>query len=258
MEHNFKKKYGQNFITDVNLLKAIVDDSGISENDFVIEIGAGAGTLTREICKRAKRVVSFEIDRDLEKFLLPLENEFDNLSVRFEDFMNADVGEVTNGNEFSVVANLPYYITTAIIQKFFDIRPKTMTIMVQKEVAERLSAKSGTSDYGAMSVICQAIANIKITRVVPRTCFIPSPEVDSAVLKLEFNNNKIDKMFIEFIRGCFMAKRKTLSNNLSMYTGLSKKQIGFILEEAGLNPNARAEELSVYDFKNLYHKIMQK
>ena len=100
MEHNFKKKYGQNFITDVNLLKAIVDDSDIGENDFVIEIGAGAGTLTREICKRAKRVVSFEIDRDLEKFLLPLENEFDNLSVRFEDFMNADVGEVTNGNEF--------------------------------------------------------------------------------------------------------------------------------------------------------------
>ena len=258
MEHNFKKKYGQNFITDVNLLRAIVDDSGIGEDDFVIEIGAGAGTLTREICKRAKRVLSFEIDSDLEKFLRPLENEFDNLTVKFEDFMRADVGEIVGKNQFSVVANLPYYITTAIIQKFFEVRPKTMTIMVQKEVAERLSAKSGTSDYGAMSVICQAIAKVKITRVVPRTCFIPSPEVDSAVLKLEFNDSKIDKMFIEFIRGCFMAKRKTLSNNLSMYTCLSKTQIGFILEETGLNPNARAEELSVYDFKNLYNKIMQK
>lgn len=255
MTHRFKKKFGQNFISDSNLIAAIVSDAGIGGDSFVIEVGAGAGSLTRKLASVAKKVISFEIDEELRPTLCALEDEFDNLSVVFGDFMKVDVGEIVGGEEFCVVANLPYYITTAIISKFFKVRPKTMTIMVQNEVADRLCASAGDSSYGAMSVICSAIASVKKMRVVSRKMFFPAPEVDSAIIKFEFNSNGVPDGFIEFVHACFLAKRKTLLNNLSNYNKLMKSGAAEIIAGLGLGANVRAENLSAQQFLMLFEKV---
>ncbi|MBQ7578992.1 MAG: ribosomal RNA small subunit methyltransferase A [Clostridia bacterium] len=252
MEHKFKKQYGQNFIKDQKLLDAIVCGSNITKDSFVIEIGAGAGALTEVLAQRAKKVISFEIDTDLKEHLLKLEEKYDNLKFVFEDFMSVDLKKYTGGEEFSVVANLPYYITTAIISKLIDFCPKTMTIMVQKEVAERIGASPKNSAYGAMSVICQTVADVKIILNVPKTFFYPMPEVDSAVLHFNFNGKKLDGKFVNFLHMCFKAKRKTLVNNLSSGLNISKKEAENLLINLGTNINCRAEELSSDQFFALY------
>lgn len=255
MEHKFKKKFGQNFISDPNLLSAIIADSGIDENAFVIEVGAGAGSLTEKLARTAKRVISFEIDEDLRPTLTEIAEKFNNLEVVFADFMKIDVGEIVGKNEFCVVANLPYYITTAIISKFFAVRPKSMTIMVQNEVADRLSALPGDSSYGAMSVICSAIASVKKMRVVSRKMFFPAPEVDSAIIKFDFNDNGVPDGFIQFVHACFLAKRKTLVNNLANYNSIGKVRAQELVANLGLNENVRAENLTAEQFKELFELV---
>lgn len=252
MQHNFKKKFGQNFITDNNLLDAIILDAKIDNTKTVLEIGAGAGTLTEKLAKTAKKVISFEIDKDLDKFLLPLEQKYSNLQIVFADFLKEDLNKY-NLEQFCVVANLPYYITTAIIFKFFKLKPQTMTLMVQKEVGERLSAKPKNSEYGAMSVICQTVASVEIKRIVKRTMFTPMPEVDSVVIHFDFNNETLTDEFINFVRNCFGAKRKTLLNNLSNTLKRNKQELLQVLTSQNLNEFTRAEELSVSQFKKLYN-----
>ena len=252
MEHKFKKQYGQNFIRDQKLLDTIALGSGINSESLVIEIGAGAGALSEVLANKAKAVISFEIDEDLRPCLLEIEQKHNNLKFVFEDFMKTDILKYTGGRPFYVVANLPYYITTAIISKLIDVVPVSMTIMVQKEVADRISAKPKTSAYGAMSVICQSVASVKTILSVPKTFFYPMPEVDSAVLKFDFYGNTISPDFVHFLHMCFMAKRKTLLNNLS--SGLNiKKSVGEeLLASLNIDIKARAEELTTGEFEKLY------
>lgn len=252
MEHNFKKKFGQNFITDGNLLSAIVSDANIDKNALVLEVGAGAGTLTSKIAEQAKKVISFEIDSELKPYLEEVERKYPNVKIVFRDFMQENILDYTKGEEFCVIANLPYYITTAIISKFIETRPKSMTIMVQNEVADRICAKTGTGDYGALSVICTSIAKVSKTRVVKKEMFTPVPKIDSAIIHFEFNEKPLKEDYVKFIRGCFALKRKTLANNLSVYFNISKTEINKLLEQFGLGASVRAEQISCEEFERLY------
>ena len=182
---NFKKKFGQNFLTDKNLLHAIVQDAEISQDDVVLEIGAGAGALTKELSLAAKKVFAYEVDQELKETLLAL--QLKNVDFIFADFMKADLKEYDKFDGIKVVANLPYYITTPIIFKLIDEAKnlKSITIMVQKEVAERIVAQKGGKDYGILSVIMAFYGDAKITRIVKRQMFTPAPNVDSAVVNIK-------------------------------------------------------------------------
>ena len=216
INHNFKKKFGQNFITDKNLLSAIVDDAEIDKSDEVLEIGAGAGTLTKEISNRAKKVISYEIDKDLESYLLGL--KLNNVNFIFKDIMKENLLEIENYFEdgYKLIANLPYYITTPIIFKFLknSKKLKSLTIMVQKEVAERIVATKGEKDYGILTIMINFYGNAKITRNVNRKMFYPEPNVDSAVVRIDIDREKYknidDDKFYSFVQSCFSMRRKTL------------------------------------------------
>ncbi len=248
---NFKKKYGQNFLTDKNLLNAIVSDAEIEKDDFVIEIGAGAGALTEVISSRAKKVVAFEIDSELEGTLNSL--NLKNVTFRFEDFMKVDLKEFKE--PFKVVANLPYYITTPIIFKLLEETDKliSLTVMVQKEVAERMVADV-SSDYGVLSVMLAFYGQAKITRIVKRNMFYPEPNVDSAVVTLKIEKKyDVDKLtFYRFVKTAFSMRRKTLFNNLS--TIYSKDLLKQTFSEDFLK--RRAETLTIDEFVEAYKKIL--
>jgi len=253
---NFKKKFGQNFISDKNLLNAIASDAEIDKNDNVLEIGAGAGSLTQVLCERAKKVVSFEIDRDLIETLQSL--RLPNVEFVFGDFMNADLKEVESkfDEKYKVVANLPYYITTPIIFKLLDNSTKleSLTIMVQKEVAERACAKFGGKDYGILSVMLQFYGDVKIARVINRQMFYPAPNVDSALLQIKLRNKfpEVAKQkFSKFVKACFAMRRKTLLNNLSAM--FSKAKLQATLEEKTLKK--RAEALSIEELVEIFNKL---
>lgn len=257
-EFVFKKKYGQNFLSDKNLLNAIADDAGVNENSEVLEIGAGAGSLTSVLSAKAKRVVSFEIDKDLKETLLGL--GLKNTEFIFADFMDADIKEVDNmfAEGFKVVANLPYYITTPIIFKLFESEKlESLTIMVQKEVAERISSKVGGKDYGSISVLTQFYGESKITRVVKRQMFYPQPNVDSAILHIKMQRNKFPEIekagFSKFVQACFAMRRKTLLNNLGMI--YSKENLKQTFEEKTLA--RRAESFSLDEFIAIYEKCQK-
>ncbi len=251
----FKKKYGQNFISDKNLLNAIVADAGITKDDVVLEIGAGAGTLTECISQKAKRVVSFEIDRELGPYL---ENKFQNTNViiKIADIMKAEEDEIMKilgAAHYYIIANLPYYITTPIIMKFLEMKnpPASITIMVQKEVAERIVAEEGNSEYGAISISIALYGKAEIKRIVNRNMFMPVPNVDSAVLKIVYK--KRDLKEVEFnkvktlIRAAFSSRRKTFINNISSI-GYNKTYIKSVLNELKYNENVRGEDLTVDDY----------
>lgn len=249
---NFKKKYGQNFLTDKNLLNAIVRDAGIKKDDFVVEIGAGAGALTEVLSQNAREVLAFEIDEELRETLLSL--QLKNVNFRFEDFMKVDLSELNE--PFKVVANLPYYITTPIIFKLLEETEKllSLTIMVQKEVAERMVAKP-SGDYGLLSVMLAFYGEAKITRIVKRNMFHPEPNVDSAVVTLEIQK-KFDvdkKKFYNFVKTAFSMRRKTLLNNLS--TLYDKEKLKRVFGEEFLK--RRAETLTIEEFVEAYKKINQ-
>ncbi|MBO4570049.1 MAG: ribosomal RNA small subunit methyltransferase A [Clostridia bacterium] len=254
--HNFKKQFGQNFISDKDLIDGIANDANVGCDDIIVEIGAGLGSLTSELAKRAKFVYSFEIDKDLIGELSKLEKQYDNLKFIFEDFMTFDFNSLKL-NKFKVVANLPYYLTSPIIERFLVLKPESMTIMVQKEVAERLASKPSNSEFGAMSVIIQHQASVKLTRIVDRSMFTPVPKVDSAVINIEFNGKNYDKKFAKFVYSCFTFKRKTLYNNLVKSAKLDLGLIEKIYDKFNIDKNARAENLSAEDFYNIYNFILK-
>lgn len=258
----FNKQFGQNFITDTNLLDAMVADSGVTADDVVVEIGAGAGTLTRAIAKVAKKVISFEIDRNLKEVLDVTLQGLDNVEVVFRDIMKVTDEEIKSlvGENFKVVANLPYYITTPIIMRFLecDLKPQTLSVMVQKEVAERLVAKAGTAEYGAITAVVDLYANAKITRIVGKNNFYPVPKVDSAVIRLDICEKKYDcnkNKVKQIIKASFAMRRKTLVNNL-MALGLSRECVENALTQLGFDVRVRGEVLQVADFIGLANILL--
>lgn len=256
MDFNFKKKFGQNFLSDKNLLSAIANDAEISSRDEVLEIGAGAGSLTQVLSEKAKKVVSFEIDKDLTPILQSL--NLKNVQFVFGDFMKEDMREIEKRFEgkYKVVANLPYYITTPILFKLLEesSRLESLTIMVQKEVAERVCAKEGSKDYGVLSVMVRFFGEPKITRIIGRQMFQPAPNVDSALLNIKLENkfptlNKSE--FSRFVKICFSMRRKTLQNNLSSVYGKDRLQKAF--DEQTLR--RRAETFSLDEFVEMFKKL---
>lgn len=259
VDFHFNKALGQNFITDSNLLDAIVADSGINGDDTVVEIGTGAGTLTRAIAKVAKRVYSFEVDRNLQPVLALSLQGVDNAEVIFRDVLKMKDYELKSvvGDSFKVVANLPYYITTPLAMRFIEssLDVKSITIMVQKEVALRFVAKPNTADYSAITLAIEMAGDAKITRNVSRNMFFPSPNVDSAVVRIDIDRTKLDgenaPLLHKLVRSSFAMRRKTLANNLSVAFQIDKAQASAIIEEAGFSPMVRGEALSLDDYKKL-------
>ena len=252
----FSKKFGQNFIFDTNLLSAIVSDSNITKDDEVLEIGAGAGTLTKIIAKNCKKVVSYEIDTNLKDILSQNLVDTKNCQVVFADALKTPLEEIEANflGDYHIIANLPYYITTPLIFKFVEsCRVKSITVMVQKEVADRLVAKSG-KDYGIITVMLDFFGNVKITRNVSRKMFTPVPNVDSAVVNIQLEKNKFDvdkDSFSKVVHSAFAMRRKTILNNLSSGLNLSKDKVEQILKKANIQPFERAEKLSTQDYVNI-------
>ncbi|MCQ2409724.1 MAG: 16S rRNA (adenine(1518)-N(6)/adenine(1519)-N(6))-dimethyltransferase RsmA [Clostridia bacterium] len=258
-DFHFNKNLGQNFVSDGNLLDAIVSDSGINENDTVVEIGTGAGTLTRALAKKAKRVVSFEVDHNLEKVLNLSLQGVENAEVVFRDILKMNDSEIEDivGGDFKVVANLPYYITTPLAMRFLEstLPVKSLTIMVQKEVADRFVAKAGSKDYAAITLAIEMAGDAKITRNVSRQMFFPAPNVDSAVVRIDINRDKLagknTELISKLVHAAFLMRRKTLVNNLSTAFGISKEETISKIEKAGFSSMIRGEALSLQDYIRL-------
>ena len=260
----FNKALGQNFISDTNLLKGIVADSGITPDDVVVEIGTGAGTLTRQIASVAKQVYSFEVDQNLIPVHQLSLSGIDNLQVIFRDVLKMKDDEfksIVGEGEFKVVANLPYYITTPLIMRFLesDLNVTSLTIMVQEEVGRRLVAKPNTADYSAITLAVLLRGEGTITRKVGRNMFYPAPNVDSAVVRIDVDKDKLtgeNKALIhKLVRSAFLMRRKTLVNNLNASFGLSKAEAAEKLIAAGLDERVRGEALSLEDYVNLSHQF---
>lgn len=252
----FKKKFGQNFLTDKNLLAEIVKKSGVMSDDVVVEIGAGKGALTEVLSKIAKKVYSFEIDSELIEFLT---EKFDgtNVSMIFEDVMKVSDEEINSivGEKFKLVANLPYYVTSPILTRFLQNENMlSCTVMVQEEVADRIVAGPKTKDYGVLTVICQSFGKAEKVLRVNRKMFYPVPNVDSAVIRIdkyETAPQNFEK-FISFVKTAFSMRRKKLSSNLESLR-LKKADIEKKLIENGFSDMTRAEELSISEFETLYN-----
>jgi len=263
---NVKKKWGQNFIFDKNILAKIVIASGVAPEDFVLEIGTGLGTLTEELAKRVKKVVSFEIDRELYEATKEKLNIYNNVIIMNEDIMKADLNRIANeyfeGKPFKVVANLPYYITSPIIMMLLECKfVKEITVLVQKEVAERICALPGTKDYGILTVFINFKAKPKILFNLPPSVFVPPPKVDSSLVKLEILDKplvevKDEALFSNVVKAAFGQRRKVLSNALKTL-GLPKEIIdkdkAFTL--SNLSHQRRGETLSIEEFTALANVI---
>lgn len=256
----FNKALGQNFISDTNLLKGIVGDSGVTEDDVVVEIGTGAGTLTRQIASVAKKVYSFEVDKNLEPVHALSLQGVDNVEVIFRDILkmkDGEIQEIIGTGDFKVVANLPYYITTPLIMRFLesDLPVKSLTIMVQEEVGLRLVAKPNTADYSAITLAVLLRGQASITRKVGRNMFYPAPNVDSAVVRIDIDRNKLEgenkPLIHKIVRSAFAMRRKTLVNNLNASFGISKQEATERLNRAGLDEKIRGEALSLEDYIRL-------
>ena len=259
---SFSKKYGQNFITDYNLLRAIVSDAGVTRDDTALEIGAGAGTLTRALAESAGRVVAFEIDPSLSPVLDESLAGLNNVEVIMDDvtkWTDAELDDLT-GSDYKVVANLPYYITTPLLFTFLERenKPSSVTVMVQKEVAERICATPEKGDYGALSVAVALRGKANITRIVKRDCFTPAPNVDSAVIRIDLDPAApTDRSLYELVAKSFAMKRKTLVNNLSAGYAIPKPFAAELLVALGFSPTVRAEQLAPSDFIRLDKAIKE-
>lgn len=255
----FKKKYGQNFLKDSNLLRAIVNDAGVSENDNILEIGAGAGALTCFlVAATKKKVLSVEIDKSLEPILAENLAKYDNVELIFGDILKispAEIAEKFAGEPFRVVANLPYYISTPIIFYLIEsgLKIKSITVMLQKELADRISAKPNTKDYGGISVVLGLYGSVKKTRDVPRTLFTPQPNVDSAIISLEIDSQHASNIveISKVVKICFAHRRKTLANNLMSGFNISREKANKILASCEILETARAETLEKNCFVRL-------
>lgn len=260
----FNKQFGQNFLTDKALLDEIVADAGVN-GGIVLEVGAGAGTLTRQLAEQADQVIAFEIDRNLDKILRLTLADCPNVKVVIGDVMHYKMADIENfcGGQFKLVANIPYYLTSPLIMMFVEqsANVQSMTLTVQKEVAERLSAEPSTKDYGAITVAVNAVANVTLTRVLPRELFYPVPNVDSAVVRIDMVRNKYDisdkVLFRKTVKAAFAMRRKTLVNNLMAGFNVDRATAEAIISAMGLSSNCRGEELSVEQFVKLHFVLQQ-
>ena len=251
--HNFsfKKQFGQNFISDANLLTSIVTAAGVNRDVTVVEIGCGAGTLTRALSAAAGKVYAFEIDRSLQPVLAETLAGCENVEVMFKNFERVNLKELEEKiGDYIVVANLPYYITTPLVMRFIEEskRVKSLVVMVQEEVAQRFCAKADTPEYGAVTAAIALRADAKIIKRVPKTMFYPRPKVDSAVVKIDFHPDRLPvldaKTYRETVRCAFFNRRKTLENNLVNYFKISRETARRVLERADVPDKARGETLS--------------
>lgn len=265
-----QKKYGQNFLIDNHVLDKIIEGADVGKDDFVLEIGPGIGTLTQALCEKARQVQAVEID----KALIPILNEtladYDNVSIINKDILKIDlnklVEEKNNGNPIKVVANLPYYITTPIIMAFLEnsVPVESLTVMVQKEVAQRMQASAGSKDYGALSLAVQYYAEPYIVANVPPNCFIPRPKVASTVIRLKVYKEpqvevKDEKLMFQLIRASFNQRRKTLVNGLNNSKDLtfSKEEIQEALRNQNISEMIRGEALTLEKFAGLANYLSE-
>ena len=267
-EFQFKKKFGQNFLIDPHVLDKIVDAAQITKDDFVLEIGPGIGTLTQYLCENARQVLAVEIDDKLIPILKETLQPYDNVEVLHGDILKQDIQQIADtyneGKPIKVVANLPYYITTPIIMELFEshVPLANVTVMVQKEVADRMKAEPGTKDYGALSLAVQYYAKPYIAAFVPPNCFMPRPNVGSAVIRLdclarvpvEVHN---EKLMFRLIRASFNQRRKTLQNGIANSAELSftKEQAARAIEQAGFDVRIRGEKLGLEEFARLADEL---
>ena len=263
-----KKKYSQNFLLDENIINNIIEKSGVDQNTAVIEIGPGLGALTKKLLNIAKKLLVYEVDQDLIPYLNDFFGSYKNFKLINDDILKTDINSEIKEYLFDVdriivISNLPYHITTPIIMRFLeeinDI--DSMTLMMQFEVAKRLTSKPNTKDYNALSVIVQHQTDAKYLFKVPKTVFHPKPNVDSAVIKLDIKkditNNEHIK-FYKFVHACFSQRRKTLVNNLySSYGQFSKANFIDMLEEIQIHSMIRAESLNLSDFQKLYARFLE-
>jgi 16S rRNA (adenine1518-N6/adenine1519-N6)-dimethyltransferase len=263
-DFNFKKKFGQNFLIDTNILENIVKGAEIGPDDCVLEIGPGIGTLTQYLCESARQVIAVEIDKTLIPILNETLSSYDNKLIINEDILKVDINALADkyngGKPIKVVANLPYYITTPIIMGLFEahVPLHSITVMVQKEVAERMQVGPGTKDYGALSLAVQYYAEPKLLMIVSANCFVPKPNVDSAVITLVNHKEKPvnvenESLMFDIIRASFNQRRKTLTNSLSNagLNGITKEKILASIEAMNLSPTIRGEALTLEEFAHL-------
>ncbi len=257
----FKKKYGQNFIIDENIINKIVENSNIDKNTLVIEIGPGAGSLTKKLAQNAKQVLCYEIDETLKTVLNDLTIEFSNIDIFYQDFLKSNVLDDLKQYQYEqlyIVANLPYYITTPIIMKVIEdnIPVDKIVVMVQKEVGDRFKATPGTKDYNSLSIFLNYYFDISKLMDVSRNVFLPKPNVDSIVVEFKKNkknyNIKDEKLFFQLIHDSFQQKRKTIKNNLNKY---DLKSVENVLEKYNFDLNSRAEQIPIYVFADISNEI---
>lgn len=268
-DFHFRKKFGQNFLIDPHVLDKIVEAAGVTQEDFVLEIGPGIGTMTQYLCECARQVLAVEIDPGLIPILQETLADYDNVDVIHGDILKQDIAAIAEtyngGKPIKVVANLPYYITTPIIMELFEshVPLANVTVMVQKEVAERMQAAPGTKEYGALSLAVQYYAKPYLAANVPPNCFMPRPNVGSAVIRLDCLARtpvavQDEKLMFRLIRASFNQRRKTLQNGIanSPELSFSKEQVAVALERIGLSPAVRGEKLSLSQFAALADEIV--
>lgn len=264
----FQKKFGQNFLIDTHVLEKIIKAAGVTKEDMVLEIGPGIGTMTQYLCENAREVIAVEIDKKLIPILEDTLSEYNNVTVINEDILKLDikklVEEKNHGKAIKIVANLPYYITTPIIMGLFEahVPIENITVMVQKEVADRMQAGPGTKDYGALSLAVQYYAQPYIAANVPANCFMPRPTVGSAVIRLTLHTDmpvkvRDENLMFRIIRASFNQRRKTLLNGLNNRGEFSipKEVIAEAIEELGVSPTIRGEALTLDQFATLSNII---
>lgn len=268
---NFQKKFGQNFLIDTHVLDKIMENAQITKEDFVLEIGPGIGTMTQYLCEEAGEVAAVEIDSNLIPILKDTLSEYSNIEIIHGDILKVDIGalarEKNQGKPIKVVANLPYYITTPIIMGLFEshVPIDSITVMVQKEVAERMQASPGTKDYGALTLAVGYYAKPEIVANVPPNCFMPRPKVGSAVIRLKRHEHPIvqvedEKLMFDLIRASFNQRRKTLANGLNNAPGISlgKEKIQECLKELSVSETIRGEALTLEQFARLSNIMKNK
>jgi len=263
---HFSKAKGQNFLTQSWVPQQIAEEAGVDDTCGVLEVGPGMGPLTQQLCLRAKKVVAVEVDRNLQPVLAETMAPHDNLEIIFGDVLKQDIAALVKEKfgdlRIKACANLPYYITSDILAALLEAKCfESVTVMVQKEVAQRICARPGTAAYGAFTVFCQYYTDPEILFDVPPNCFIPQPKVTSAVLHLRVRTEPVcpvsdEKLFFKVVRGSFAQRRKTLVNGLAAVFGsLSKAQLTEILVDCGFSPNVRGETLSIPEFARLADAI---
>ncbi|MDD6880167.1 MAG: 16S rRNA (adenine(1518)-N(6)/adenine(1519)-N(6))-dimethyltransferase RsmA [Firmicutes bacterium] len=261
----FSKSLGQNFLTDKNIIDEIVYGAGIGQEDTVLEIGPGIGVITYEAAKLAKKVIAVEIDKSLLPILAETLSEYDNVKVINEDILKLDINKLIEDEgmkNVKIMGNLPYYITTPIIMKILEegVKASSITIMMQKEVADRIKAGPGTKAYGALSVAVQYYCTVDKVASVPRSVFVPQPNVDSIVLRLNIRSEKAvkldnEKLFFDCVKAGFGQRRKTLLNSLQKVNGVDKNIVMQSLASAGIDESRRAETLTIEEFALIANEV---